>query len=85
MTAEIIGLADRREAAPEAPEANAICVEALETLLEQARAGEIVGIGATMLHRDNQVSWRVAGVVGGFGMLGALRLIEQDLLEIQRE
>jgi hypothetical protein len=63
-------------------EPNETCVAECERLLERARAGDIVGIAAAILHRDNTASYALAGIAGGFGMLGAAEMIKSELVAI---
>ena len=57
---------------PLSAEPNSTVVEELERLLEAARAGEIVGLAGTYIHRDKVVSYSYAGAVASYGMLGGL-------------
>ena len=47
-------------------------VEQLETLLEAAKSGQIVGIAYATLEYDRTACFGVVGRVGGFSMVGAL-------------
>jgi hypothetical protein len=55
-------------------------IEELERLLDQAKAGEIVGLAGSFLHRDKVVSFAYAGMVAGFGMIGGLECLKETLL-----
>ena len=57
-------------------------VEALEGLLEMARAGEIIGGVLAVLHCDGMSSYRMGGTLGGYSVLGALEVAKADLLGI---
>jgi hypothetical protein len=61
---------------------NDTLVQELERLLEAARAGEIIGMAGTYLHKDKVVTYSYAGAVGGFGMLGGLDCVKERLLRI---
>jgi hypothetical protein len=63
-------------------ESNSTVVEELERLLEAARAGEIVGLAGTYVHRDKVVSYSYAGAVASYGMLGGLDCVKERLLRI---
>jgi hypothetical protein len=58
-------------------------IEVAEQLLEQAKAGEIVGIAYCAVGRDD-VGYGLAGQVisGGLNVLGMLRLIEHKLVDM---
>jgi hypothetical protein len=62
------------------PEPNATLVEELERLLEAARAGEIVGMAGSYVHRDRAVSYSYAGLVGGYGLVGGIECLKQRLV-----
>lgn len=61
------------------------CVEALEHWLTLAREGSLVGIAFVGLHSDNRVGYTLTGRVGGFGMLGALHMLQQDIVDVNME
>lgn len=61
------------------------CVEALEHWLTLARGGNLVGIAFVGLHSDNRVGYTLTGRVGGFGMLGALHMLQQDIVDVNME
>jgi hypothetical protein len=66
------------------PERNENAVATLREALEMAEAGEIVGIGVVMLHKDAMGSYRFGGKVGGYSMLGAIDVMKADLMEVVR-
>ena len=66
-------------------EVNAVCIDALERMLEAARAGDVVGVAIIPLHHDNTSSFCLAGSVGGYSMLGALAIVEHRLITINEE
>lgn len=68
--------------APPILERNESCIAELRELLEKAESGEIVGFSSVQMHRDRGVSYTVAGMAGGFGMLGALEMIRAELVAI---
>ncbi|WGJ14844.1 hypothetical protein QEV83_00530 [Methylocapsa sp. D3K7] len=61
---------------------NPTLIEELERLLEAARAGEIVGMAGTYVHRDKTVSYSYAGAIASYGMLGGLDCVKERLLRI---
>lgn len=62
-----------------------VLVNKLRELLAQAESGEIVGMAAGFMHGDGQSHWVVAGRVGAYSMLGALRMAEHDLVQLTRD
>jgi hypothetical protein len=56
-------------------EPNAGAIALLEDLLERARAGEVIGVGAVTLHSDRLTSWHLSGRCGGYGMVGAASML----------
>ncbi len=61
---------------------NPTLIEELERLLDAARAGEIVGMAGTYVHRDKTVSYSYAGAIASYGMLGGLDCVKERLLRI---
>lgn len=59
-------------------------VASLEEWLERARSGEITGMAGAFLHCDGMASYSVAGLVGGFALIGALEIAKAELVEIAR-
>ncbi|MFG1424971.1 hypothetical protein [Roseixanthobacter glucoisosaccharinicivorans] len=68
---------------PTAPTPNPTVVAELERLLEAARAGELVGLAGTFLHKDHNVTYAYAGSVGGYGMIGGLACLKARLVARQ--
>lgn len=64
------------------PTPNETAIEECKRTLEQIEAGEVVGFAITMLHHDGLTSYRLAGMVGGYGMIGALEVVKSDLLKL---
>lgn len=60
---------------------NPLCVEYLEKLLEATRAGEVIGVAAVILRFDATADFDMAGTLGGYEMIGALRCLERDMIE----
>ena len=60
-------------------------VAALESLLEMARSGEIVGGVFAVRHCDGLCSYRVRGQISGYSLIGAVEAAKADALEIVRE
>ena len=57
-------------------------IEELERLLTMARAGEIQGLAAAVVHADNMSSYSIRGpVVGAYGLLGAVTIMSHKLAE----
>jgi len=59
-------------------------VEHLEALLEEAKRGELVGIGVAALDYNNYASYSLEGSVGGYGMMGALDMVKSHLIDMNR-
>lgn len=64
------------------PQPNHTLIEEIERLLEAARAGEIVGMAGTYVHKDKAVSYSYAGAVASYGMLGGLECVKERLLRL---
>lgn len=62
------------------PDANV--VDELERLLEAARAGEIVGIVGSYMHKNGAASYSYAGIVGKYAVIGGLECAKERLLRI---
>lgn len=60
---------------------NEDAIELLEDMLERAKSGDIVGVAVCALHYDAAASYSVAGLVGGYSLLGALEMAKAELIE----
>ncbi len=80
MSDKVVAL--RGEYHPPKQEANERLVEEIERLLDLARAGEIVGMAGTYLHKDKAASYSYAGVVGSYSLVGGLECAKTRLLSI---
>lgn len=67
------------------PEQNAACISVLESWLEMARSGEVVGVAMAGLSADGCGRYAVAGLVGGYSMLGALEIARDELVKVIRD
>lgn len=67
------------------PEPNTNTIEALESYLEMARSGQIIGVVIIGLCADGLSQYNVGGYVGGYSMLGALEVAKMDMLEVIRQ
>ena len=65
---------------PQAAEVNERLVEEVERLLEAARAGEIVGMAGSYLHKDKSASYSFAGIVASYGLIGGLECAKARLM-----
>jgi hypothetical protein len=63
-------------------EPNATVVQELERLLEAARAGEIVGLAGSYMHKDKIVTYSYAGLVAGYSVVGGLSCLMDRLKHI---
>lgn len=66
------------------PAPNDQCIEALETWLEMARAGEIVGVSMVSLRKDGSTGAALAGHVGGHAMIGTLEVVKSEIVDLNR-
>jgi hypothetical protein len=67
---------------PQSAEPNATVVQELERLLEAARAGEIVGIAGSYMHKDKVVTYSYAGLVAGYSIVGGVSCLKERLMQI---
>lgn len=63
-------------------EVNQHALEEAEQLLEAVRSGEVVGFAVARLHSDNLTSYRVAGMVGGYSMIGGLEHCKAVIMRV---
>lgn len=63
-------------------EVNQMALEEAERLLEAVKAGEVVGFAVARMHSDQLTSYRVAGLVGGYGMIGGLEHAKAVVMRI---
>lgn len=64
------------------PTPNQNAIQVLRMLLDKAEAGEIVGVAAAALHYDHLASWQMGGLVGSFGLVGAIEVMRADLVQV---
>lgn len=62
------------------PDANVVAE--LERLLEAARAGEIVGLVGSYLHKNGAASYSFAGIVGKYAVIGGLECAKERVLRL---
>lgn len=67
---------------PPQGENNERTIAALREALEEAEAGEVIGIGLVKFHADNCASFRLSGWAGSYSMLGACDRLKQEILTI---
>lgn len=82
MSGTVVGL--RNAMVPSEPKSDPEVVEALEKLLEQARAGEITGFAFCLLHVGDLTSWDTEGRQTR-GLLGALEMMKYDMIRASLE
>lgn len=70
---------------PEPPEPVASCVDCLRSLLQQAEAGELVGLAYAGITRSGHGQNGMAGVVGGYALLGSIEMAKADLVKLMQE
>jgi len=59
-------------------------ITALEQLLQEARAGDIVGLAYAYHGTEFRAAYGVVGFVGGYSMQGALRCAENEISDLNR-
>lgn len=60
------------------------CIAVLERALQEARAGDIVGLSITCMDPNGLSEYSVVGFVGGYNMLGAAQCVVGELTAINR-
>lgn len=80
MTDNVISLRGNSATPPAQP--NRTVIEELERLLLAAKAGDIVGLAGTYVHKDKVVTYSYAGAVASYGMIGGLDCVKERLLRI---
>jgi hypothetical protein len=80
MSEKVVSLRGSVTLPPTQP--NHTLIEEIERLLEAARAGEIVGMAGTYVHKDRTVSFSYAGAVASYAMLGGLDCVKDRLLRL---
>jgi hypothetical protein len=80
MTDNIVSL--RGSFAAPAAQPNRNVVDELERLLQAAKAGDIVGMAGTYVHKDRIVTYSFAGAVASYGMIGGLDCVKERLLRL---
>ena len=66
-------------------EPNATAIAVLERWLEKARSGEVVGVVIAGLHYDRLAGWESGGMIGGYGLLGALLDAQNHTLRLMQD
>jgi hypothetical protein len=64
---------------------NELAIECLEKILEQAKSGEIKGVCVATMNKDDIASYMAYGATGGYSMIGALSIMQQELTEAMLE
>ncbi len=59
-------------------------VSVAQEALEQAAAGEVIGMVVVKLHHDGLASFHIGGRVGGYSIVGAMTVAQQDLVDMAR-
>lgn len=80
---KVIGLSGYEVAAEGNPNENLI--EALEGMLEQAKAGKLQGVVCATLYDDTTASYAMAGVLGTYSLIGALDVCKARLIADELE
>lgn len=66
------------------PEPNQACIDMLESWLEMARSGELIGVTLAGNCFNGCARWGLAGTVGGYSMIGALEIARAELVNVAR-
>lgn len=70
---------------PQAGQIQKDVIDRLEGLLSCARSGDLQGFACVAYHAEDKCSrWR-AGSQGGYAMLGALKVLSDEMIELIRE
>ena len=69
---EVLGLAVPQES----------LIDALNDLLERAKSGELQGAAIALVDKDKQAGFCIAGVIGGYAILGAAMSMQVRLRDI---
>ncbi|WP_319568253.1 hypothetical protein [Cohaesibacter marisflavi] len=70
---------------PQAGQIQKDVIDRLEGLLSCARSGDLQGFACVAYHAEDKCSrWR-AGSQGGYAMLGALKVLSEEMIELIRE
>jgi len=59
-------------------------IRELEELLEAARSGEVIGMVVALALHDGCSRYLIAGTIGGYSLLGSVRLAESELVAMMR-
>jgi len=62
-------------------ESHPVCVRVLREALAKAEAGEIVGAVICMIHHDQCTSFSIGGLIGGYGIIGAMEHAKADIIK----
>jgi hypothetical protein len=57
-------------------------IDALNELLERAKSGELQGAAVALVDKDGQGGFCIAGVIGGYAILGASMSMQVSLRDI---
>tara|TARA_R110002153_G_scaffold77697_1_gene199299 strand:+ start:70 stop:336 length:267 start_codon:yes stop_codon:yes gene_type:complete len=63
-------------------EPNQVVIGFLEKLLQEARNGDIQGIGCVYVDKDWRAAYSVVGAVGGYSMQGGAQCVVAELIAI---
>lgn len=64
------------------PEPNEQAIAVLESYLEMARSGEIIGVALAALCADGLARYSLGGFIGGYSMIGALEICKMDVMQV---
>lgn len=75
--AEVVSLSGAPEPSARIPQASLIAH--LEDLLEQARSGELQGMGTVQMDHLGRAAWSASGLRGSFSLMGAAYCLLHEL------
>lgn len=74
---KIIGLHGQH--VPETQEPVESVVEALEEMLADAKAGQLIGIGCVTMDHSSRAGYRICGYLSGYSAIGAAQIVVTEL------
>lgn len=66
-------------------EVNQFCIDALEAMLQKAKAGEVIGVAMACMYHDGLAAYEMGGMIGGYPMLGALEITKMAVIQCMHD
>lgn len=63
---------------------NQPCIDELERILEAAKSGDIIGFVMASVNGNKTTSYTIAGIAGGFPLVGAIEMAKQEIVSINK-